>query len=199
MKYIKSILSGAFIGLGTTAFLMTGNAFVFTIGIFLVFNFTGCLITGYVPSSTYDKSINIKNTLIILIGNLIGSYMFGLLISYTRIYNKIKPLADDIVAIKLNDNYISIFIMAILCVALIGYGMIGTTFVEGYISKVIILLFPTFIFVVMGLEHIVANSFYVSIALGTDIMKAIPLIAISAIGNILGGIIVGYTQRKILE
>lgn len=45
MKFFKSLLAGIFIGLGGTAFLISNNPFMFTIGIFLVFNFNALLIT----------------------------------------------------------------------------------------------------------------------------------------------------------
>lgn len=195
MTFFKSIFAGLFIGIGATAFLLSGNAFIFTIGIFLVFNFTSCLITGYTPIATYNKNITWKNTIIILIGNLIGGYIFGIIISYTRIYEKIKPIADNIVNSKINDSYLSVFIMSVLCVTLIGYGMIGTLIPKKHIHKLIMLMFPTYIFVVMGLEHIVANSFYVAISLGLNIKPAFPLILVSATGNVLGGLAVGYIQR----
>ena len=196
MKFFKSLLAGIFIGLGGTAFLISNNPFMFTIGIFLVFNFNALLITGYIPLSTYKNKLSIKDVLQIGLGNLIGAYCFGVLINYSRIINNIEPIADNLIKTKCNDNLISIFIMSILCAVLIGYGVIGASKNNRYISKMFALLFPTYIFVVCGFEHMVANMFYISISTNS-LISSISFLGASIIGNIVGGILIGLIQRYI--
>lgn len=195
MKFTKSILAGVFISIGATAFLITNNPFIFTIGIFLVFNFNALLITGYVPSSIYKGKFNALDTLQIALGNLVGSYLFGILIDNTRLINAIKPIADKLIKTKTNDSLLSIFILAVLCVALIGYGVIGANKVDNYLGKMFALMFPTFIFVVCGFEHMVANMFYIT--LSNKFIISIPFLLVSILGNIVGGIIIGFTQKYI--
>lgn len=195
MKFIKSILAGIFISIGATAFLITKNAFIFTIGIFLVFNFNTILITGYVPSSVYNSKFNTLDTLQIALGNLIGSCLFGILIANTRLITAIKPIADTLISTKTNDSLLSIFILSILCVALIGYGVIGANKTKSYLSKMFALMFPTFIFVVCGFEHMVANMFYITLA--NKFIVSMPFLTVSILGNVIGGLLMGWTQNKI--
>lgn len=194
----KSILGGIFISIGATAFLVSKNPITFLIGIFLVFNFRMGLITGYFPLSIYNKRISIKETIIIIIGNTIGAYLSGLIISYTRIADNIVPVAKELINYKTNDNLLSIFLLGILCCALIGYGIIGTLKSESYLGKNFAIMFPTYIFVILGAEHIVANVFYVALANGFDIIPTLPLISVTLLGNLVGGYIVGITSRKFI-
>ena len=57
------------------------------------------------------------------------------------------------------------------------------------------LIFPTFIFVVCGFEHMVANMFYITLA--NKFIISIPFLIVSILGNIVGGILIGSTQKYI--
>lgn len=194
---IKSFLAGVFVSIGATTFLISGKPLLFTIGIFLVFNFSGGLITGYIPLNTYLNKLSWKDVMTISLGNLLGSYLFGIMISKTRLINSIKPVAEKLVENKTNDSLLSILILSMLCVSLIGYGVIGADKSKGYIEKMFALMFPTFIFVVCGFEHMVANMFYITIS--GRMISSLPFLIVSIIGNILGGVLLGVGQRKIEE
>ena len=125
---IPSILAGISIALAGFIFLSVDNkylgSFLFTVGLFLVCTRSYNLYTGKV---CYCKTKqNIKDLLIIIIGNFIGANIIGLLLRITRYATNLSTKATSIVDIKLADNYLSLFILAILCnvfiyVAVDGY------------------------------------------------------------------------------
>ena len=118
----KSLFAGLLISLGCIAFLSSDNKLVgsvlFSIGLLTIIHFKQYLFTGLLCNfQVYNKfSDNIKNILKLLyvyIGNIIGVSIGSTFLHYSRLYYMDK--INSIIGIKINDSFISLFILGILC------------------------------------------------------------------------------------
>jgi formate/nitrite transporter FocA (FNT family) len=117
---LRAILAGAMISLGGTIYLVLENkmlgAFLFSIGLFSICVNGYNLYTGKIGYVIDNKPKYLIELLFTLIGNLIGTVSCGYLLFLSRIGNKLRESAEVICNVKLNDNLLSIFILAIVCV-----------------------------------------------------------------------------------
>ncbi len=204
-KWISAIFAGMYIGLGATTYILSGDSifapFIFTVGIFLVMHFYDMLFTKVFPYIIlgYYKKIDIVYA---IVGNIIGGITYAFLISNTRILDKILPKIETIVDTKLSDSYISIFIMSVFCGLLVGYAVLSSKKMTED-KGIAIFLNVIFIgaFVICGFDHIVANIFYYGIYIFNINFKMSMIFnfIIVFIGNSIGGIIVGYSEKYRLK
>ncbi|MDK2802529.1 MAG: formate/nitrite transporter family protein [Oscillospiraceae bacterium] len=204
-KWISAIFAGMYIGLGATAYILSGDSvfapFIFTVGIFLVMHFYDMLFTKVFPYIIlgYYKKVDI---LYAILGNIVGGLMYAFLISNTRILDKILPKIEIMVDTKLSDSYISVFIMSIFCGLLVGYAVLSSKKMTED-KGIAIFLNVIFIgaFVICGFDHVVANIFYYGVYIFNINFKMSMIFnfIIVFIGNSIGGIIVGYSEKYRLK
>lgn len=196
-KLIKSILAGLMIGLGGIICLSLDNkiigAFLFSIGLFMIVTYKFNLFTGKV-GYLITKEVKIKESLIILFGNFIGTFILGYAIRYTRISSKIIQNAQTIVDIKLNDNLISILILSICCGLLMYLCVNGYKVFEHQVAKYLGVFLAVTVFILSGFEHCIANMFYFSVA-NAWTTKTLLYILIMIIGNTLGSFIIPLANK----
>lgn len=91
---------------------------------------------------------------------------------------------------KMGDNPLSIFILAVFC------GILMYIAVDGYKEKgnPVILFLGVSVFILSGFEHCIANMFYFSLA-GAWSVKAIVYLLIMTIGNSIGGILIPFVKK----
>lgn len=204
-KLISSIFAGAYIGIGATTYLLSEDKFfgsiMFTVGIFLVMNFFDMLYTKVVPFFTQGY-YSIQDIFITILGNLIGGTFYGLLISFTRLSDKLIPKVEDLITTKINDNILSLLIMSMLCGVTVAYAVLVNKRYESQ-KGIGIFFYVLFIsaFVICGFDHIVANIFYYSFYSFTVKFDYIILFnfLIVLVGNTIGGLIVGYSEKYRLK
>ena len=192
---LKSILAGLAIGIGATIFLSVDNkvigAVLFAVGLYIICTQSLNLYTGKVGYLVQNKEkLSYLIFLgIVWLGNLIGTYLSALLISFTRIY--ISEKAINICTIKNSDSYISLFILAIFC------GILMYAAVDGYkkCNNPLILIFCVAVFILCGFEHSIADMAYYFIA-GSFNLDALIRIVFISIGNGLGGILIPLLKRE---
>lgn len=105
MKHlIKIILAGILIGIGATTYLSLENKIVgsilFSIGLFIILTKELNLYTGKVGYLFNNGFAYLKEVIITLIGNFIGTFLVGCILRFTRISNVVVPEAERICAIK---------------------------------------------------------------------------------------------------
>lgn len=196
--------------------LVTGA--VFPIGLmFVVINgadlFTGnCLIA----MSTFDKKTSwtgfMKNLVIVLFGNFLGAIFIACLVANSGILSmsdgRFGAYVIKTAVAKCNLEFTQALCLAIICNIYVCAGIWMIYAAKDITGKVLAGFFSIFAFAISGAEHIVANMFYVPVALfsKTDafldlahatsdqltwgkffINNAIPV----TIGNILGGLFIG--------
>jgi formate/nitrite transporter FocA (FNT family) len=194
MKYlVKSITAGILIGIGGTAYLMASDkvvgAILFGIGLFVIVVqelnlFTGRI--GYVVSNKINYLIEVGIT---LIGNLIGTVGIALLLLNTRISSAIVTKASGIVDSKLNDNLLSIFILAIFCGILMYIAVNGYKTIKDSVGKYLVVFLCVTVFILSSYEHCIANMYYFTIA-GAWNLNTIIYLLVMILGNSVGAI--GY-------
>ncbi|BFK08112.1 formate/nitrite transporter family protein [Faecalimonas umbilicata] len=192
----KSIIGGFLIGFGGTVYLNMDNkivaAFLFGLGLFTIINFELNLYTGKIG---YLSKENWREILLTLIGNFIGTNLFAFLVLQTRLAGKLKEVVAPAVELKLSDNLLSTFILAIFCGILMSIA-VGTFKKLPNILGTLAVFLCVAVFILAGFEHCVANMFF--FALSSSPADYLLTLLVAIVGNSLGGIAF-YRLTKIKE
>lgn len=192
-QFFSAILAGVAIGTGGIVFLSQESAVLgstfFTIGLYTVVIFQLQLFTGKIGYTPFQKPIYMIEILITWLGNLVGTYGLALLVRNTRLYASLAEKVQKISAIKLADNGMSIFLLAICCGMLMFIAVDAYKNVQGSTLKLFGVMMPVIVFILCGFEHVVANMFYFSLAQSWD-MHCFIWIIIMTLGNALGGMLI---------
>lgn len=197
--FCSAVLAGIMIGVGGTVNLSIGGvagSFLFAVGLFSIVVFGLNLFTGKVGYLLEQPVTYLMDLVVIWCGNLIGTYLTGLAVRHTRIYEKIgqPEKVGAIVDAKLSDGMLSIFILSIFC------GLLMYIAVDTYkknsnpISQVIAIFVPVSVFILSGFEHVVANMFYFSLANIWNV-RALLLILVMTLGNSLGALLIPLYKK----
>lgn len=187
LGFALSILAGIFIGIAGFGYLAVGGIFgavLFAFGLIAVVSYQCKLFTGtagYVTKETWpDLSW-------ILIGNLIGTFLIGLV-------SKVSPMnlseaANKIISLRMSTPTGHLFILAIGC------GILMTTAVEfARKNNWLPLLFAVPMFILCGFPHCIADSFYI---FASHSLSNIGLLSLKYFAIVLGNT-VGCNIFKIL-
>ncbi|WMI82281.1 formate/nitrite transporter family protein [Anaerotignum sp. MB30-C6] len=192
-QLISAIIAGMFIGMGGTVFLSLQNpvigSFLFAIGLFTIVGFRLQLFTGRIGYLIFEKPVYFIELGITWLGNLIGTYVMAWLVQHTRIYQGISERVAEISRLKLEDNLLSIFILAFFCGVLMFIAIDLYRNLEGSMLKAIAIFIPVVVFILSGFEHVIANMFYFSLANAWD-GHCLFYIVIMTLGNSLGGLLI---------
>ncbi len=198
---LTSILAGFSIGLGGMIFLSVDNKIVgsalFSIGLFLVLTMHFSLFTGkvcYLLEGEIKK--NIINIVIIWCGNFVGSLILALLIKGTRQSAAISEKALSLCEIKNQDDFLSLFLLGILCNIFIFIGVDEYKKNEHVLGKYLAIILAVMGFILVGSEHCVADMFYYNMAGIYSPDMFIRLLIITA-GNTVGGILANHFVKRV--
>lgn len=149
---------------------------------------------GYIIENKLNYIVTL---LLTLIGNFIGTMITSLLVLNTRIAN-LSVRAKEISAIKINDNYLSVFILSIFCGMLMYIAV--NTFKKGKdsIVRYLAIFICVIVFILSGFEHCIANMYYISLAKLWS-LKAVLSMLIMILGNSVGSIFIAIFNNKIKE
>jgi formate/nitrite transporter len=209
--FVLALLAGAFIGFGAAAYtmVMTGTdlAFgparllggaVFSLGLILVIVGGAELFTGnaLMVMAAVDRRITpgalLRNWGIVLAGNLAGAVALALAFGQTGLLDgPMGATAARIATAKAALPLWEAFTRAILCNALVCLAVWLTFAARDVTGKVLAILWPVTAFVLLGLEHSVANFWFFPAGLlaGADLAPAAiaaNLLAVT-LGNVIGG------------
>lgn len=188
-KYIelinKGIAASLMIGLGDYALLKLGNPIgpiLFSLGLLSVCYFDLNLFTGK-AGFIIENKMKFVDIILILISNLIGGYLFGLLFSLAD-----KTLIDAaLTKVSSWDISLSFFIKSFLC----GVVMYVAVYMYKKGSPLGILFgIPLFIF--CGYQHCIANIITLGVARSFDYS-----IFICIIGNLVGSLFLWFISRSL--
>lgn len=193
--FCRAVMAGLGIAMGGIVYLSVENqvigAFLFAIGLYAIvlnglFLYTGKV--GYLVVEEKKKEYLLL-LLVTWLGNFVGTALGAFGASNTRI-SGIVSKAESICAVKMGDNPLSIFILAVFC------GILMYIAVDGYKEKgnPVILFLGVSVFILSGFEHCIANMFYFSLA-GAWSVKAIVYLLIMTIGNSIGGILIPFVKK----
>lgn len=178
-----------------------GNALVF------IFYTKSELLTSnmmIISIGKYYNNITMKQSFKILgltfLGNFLGGLIIAILISWSTLFSGMTlEMLEASIMTKIGyiDNgfpgMLDLFVRAIFCNFAINIGMlvIYSGHIKGDVARIIVIFSAVFIFMVVGLEHSVANTVVFTIAYfqGVDfsILSAVINIIIALLGNFVGG------------
>lgn len=187
--FLKAIFGGSAIGLGCVIYLSQENhiagSFLFSLGLFTIYTFGLNLYTGKVCYIPNKAPYYLKEVLVVLLGNVVGTVGLGYLLRTTKLI-KLSPVVETLSNNKLADNLYSAFIMGILCGVMMCIAVIGYQILRDGVAKHFALVLPIMVFILSGFEHSIADLFYLSFANAWS-MHAVVFIAVVALGNLVGG------------
>ena len=208
---VLSVLAGAFIALGAAAFtmVMTGadmsfgparflGGVVFSLGLILVIVGGAELFTGnaLLVIAVVDKLVSpaqlLRNWLVVYIGNFAGAVLIALLIWLSGLLNgAFGETAAKIGEYKAGLGLAELFARAILCNILVCLAVWLSLSARSVSGKIQTIVWPIASFVLLGLEHSIANMYFFPQAMlaGADIGGSAfaTNLAVVTLGNIVGG------------
>ena len=181
---IKAILAGIMIGTGGALYLSVDNRYIgsllFVIGLFCIFSFGFNLYTGKV-----GFLINEKNKLKFCAD--LG--LIGLGLRLTRVSEALSKTAQKMCDVKLNDDLLSIFILAVFCGMLMYIAAYNFKYGENSGQKYIATFICVVVFILCSFEHCVANMFYFWISYSFS-LKTLLYLVVMTLGNSVGSFII---------
>lgn len=154
----------------------------------------------FLTAGAYNKFISVKKALIILcvctIGNLIGAYLISAIASGSSALNGFNAdsFVTSLVSAKLDKTSLDIFFAGILANIFVNLAVLSFMLVENGALKGFLIMAAVFMFVYIGLEHVVANFGLFSIAQFTgNIKENFTLVNVlrqwifAFLGNFVGG------------
>ncbi|MCQ2609214.1 MAG: formate/nitrite transporter family protein [Lachnospiraceae bacterium] len=201
LKILSPVLSGILISIGGCVNLMCDvkivGAILFSIGLYTIVNYSLDLFTGKICYCIY-KEYNGLNPIIIWIFNFIGTIIMAGLLSYTRLSPTLIEKASNLCKAKLNDSYISLFILGMFCNFMIFLAVDGFKNAKSDLGKTIFVFMGVIVFIMSGFEHSIADMFYFSMAHMLSVKSIICLLVIT-LGNSIGGILINYLFRSLKQ
>ena len=180
--FLKSIAAGICISIGCICYLSIENkiigALLFSVGLLAILTYGFNLYTGKIG---LIKSLSdLYNCIIYLIGNMYGcAITYGLIMStsiHNNIYEKLLIIGTNKLLIPLPE----LFILGVIC----GILMLFATKNK---SNIVLSVFCVAVFILIGAEHSVADSFYLLAC--NDAFKCLEIILTVALGNAIGAIV----------
>ncbi len=194
---IKGIYAGIMIGIGGTIYLSVSNPVIgsifFAIGLLTICVYKMNLYTGMIGYILENNLRYLKTLTFTLLGNFIGTIITAYLILNTRIAN-ISIRAKEISMVKIDDNYISIFILSIFCGILMYIAVNNFKKSEDIIIKYLSIFICVIVFILCGFEHCIANMHYISLAKMWS-LKAILTMIFMIVGNSFGSILIAIFNK----
>ncbi len=212
---ILAFLSGIFIGLSsllsfavsfdsTKGFerLLAGSAF--SIGFILIvltnselFTANTLMIMPLLKGEIRRKQM-LVSWIIVYFGNFLGALFFSFLIFYSGIGNAIKGHVVESAMNQLSLGYFQTFLRAFACNLLVAFAILLSIAGTNLWEKILGVFFPVMAFATLNFEHSITNMFSIPLAIlenpeavGITSFLLKNLLPVT-IGNILGGIFIGF-------
>ena len=209
--FVLAILAGAFIGFGGAAYtaVMSGvdpafgparllGGMVFSLGLILVVVGGAELFTGnaLMVMAAVDRKISARQLLrswgIVYLGNLAGAAGLAVAFGFSGILQgALGDTAVSIVQGKAKLDPLEAFVRGALCNALVCLAIWLTFAARTVAGKVLAILWPISGFVLLGLEHSVANMYFFPQAWfagsAMSVEKVVTNLVWVTLGNVVGG------------
>ncbi|MBM6828576.1 formate/nitrite transporter family protein [Anaerotignum lactatifermentans] len=197
-QFFSAILAGMMIGMGGTVYLSQGNpvvgSFLFAVGLFTVVVFQLHLYTGKIGYLAFQKPVYLLELLITWAGNFCGTYLVAFMVRNSRIYESMAEKVQNIAAVKLQDEFFSLFLLAVFCGMLMFIAVDVFRNQSGSTIRTIGVFVPVMVFILSGFEHVIANMFYFSLA-GVWSGHCLAAVVVMTLGNSVGGLLIPVYLR----
>ncbi len=192
-QFVSAVLAGMMIGMGGTVYLSQTNSvvgsFLFAVGLFTVVVFQLHLFTGKIGYLPFQNLTYLTELLITWIGNLVGTFLTATMVRNSRIYEGMAERVEQIAAVKLNDDFLSIFLLAIFCGMLMFIAVACFKTQKGSTLQFIGVFVPVMVFILSGFEHVIANMFYFSLSASWS-GHCFASVLVMTLGNSIGGMLI---------
>jgi formate transporter len=220
-RVIYSVLGGAFVSLGALLAIVVAGGMpaaaagnpgvvkllsgaVFPVGLIMVVLAGAQLFTSdcaVVPYGFFAGKVNLKKLLnvwsVVFVGNFAGAMLVAYLFAFQSglvVNDPWKSFLVNLADAKTSAPFMKVFIKGIGANWLVCIAVWMSYSAKDVIGKIIAIWFPVMCFVVMGLEHSIANMFFIPAAMmvGADISLNEFLVSNllpATLGNIIGGVV----------
>ena len=202
LTFVGAILAGLSIGIAGTVFLRVSEPMVgswlFGFGLLSIVVlgfklFTGAI--GYLAAPGTTTLRYARDCAVIWLGNLVGTGLVGLAMRSSRVFPSFDVRIAKMVAEKLNDGPLSIFILAVFC-GLLMYIAVDTWKKELPAAVRLATLFLcVVVFILSGFEHCIANMYYFAVSAAYGSAHTWAWLAIMTTGNAVGGMLLPALGR----
>lgn len=192
--FILAMMAGIIVGFGGIVILSTENpylgAFLFAGALFIILSLKYNLFTGMVGYYFYnERKAYMKKLFVVLLGNLLGTFLVANLIKLTRIGPDLVLEAQARTAIKLSDSLGSMFILSIFCNMFVTNATHQFKYNPYQVGKYLAIFISIMTFVLSSFEHSIADSFFFFLSGKID-SQILLIFLVVLVGNIIGGLII---------
>ena len=197
-SFVSGVLAGACIALGGVVYLSVSSkalgALIFCVGLFSIYTLGLSLFTGKVCYLLDNGPGYLWDLALIWLGNLGGTLIATALLGLTRVHPALAETAAPLVAAKLGDGLLSVFVLSVFCNVLIFIAVDGYRIIPDALGKYLALFLGVAVFAISGFEHCVANMYFISLT-GSWSADAVLFIIVNTVGNSLGGLLVPAVKK----
>ena len=136
-----------------------------------------------------ERKAYMKKLFVVLLGNLLGTFLVASLIKLTRIGPDLVLEAQARTAIKLSDSLGSMFILSIFCNMFVTNATHQFKYNPYQVGKYLAIFISIMTFVLSSFEHSIADSFFFFLSGKID-SQILLIFLVVLVGNILGGLII---------
>lgn len=201
--FLGAILAGLSIGIAGTVFLRVNTpllgSWLFGFGLLSIVVlgfklFTGAI--GYLAAPTTTNLRYAGTCTVIWLGNLVGTGLVGLAMRASRVFPSFGPRVNSMVAEKLADGPLSIFLLATFCGLLMYIAVDTWKKAEIHAAvRLAILFLCVVVFILSGFEHCIANMYYFAAAAAYGDAHTWAWLGIMTAGNACGGMLLPVVGR----
>ncbi|MBR1454955.1 MAG: formate/nitrite transporter family protein [Lachnospiraceae bacterium] len=191
------ILLGCVVNLSLSSTSKIAGAILFSVGLFAICSFGLNLYTG--KAGHLLEMEHKLDTVIIWIGNFVGAFILGILVSFAK--QSISSAAYNLMITKIHSlSYINIAVSSICCGMLMYIAVDNFKSNKNTISGIFGIVFCVTVFILSGFEHSIADIGYFGLAFRymslDEIIKSIVLIFNISLFNAIGSIVLHYLVRQ---
>lgn len=141
---LNSFIAGLILGLAGLGFVVTGSTVIGTL--FLGLGFLICLLYGYdvfmlkAPYMLENKGMAAVETLISIVGNVVGTIIIALIARFTGIYDTYALTVGEIIKQTNNYNYLENLLYAVFAGIIVYFGVNTYKKAEQPIARFLVLL-----------------------------------------------------------
>ena len=201
--FVGALLAGLAIGIAGTVFLRVPNPLVgswlFGFGLLTIVVlgfklFTGAI--GYLAVQGSNTPRYALDCLVIWLGNLVGTGLVGLAMRSSRVFPSFDARLATMVAEKLADGPLSIFLLALFCGLLMYIGV--DTWKKHNLApavRLVVLFLCVVVFILSGFEHCIANMYYFAVSASYGDLHTWSWLALMTAGNACGGMFLPLVEK----
>ncbi len=199
-RILSGVAAGVLVSIGGCVYLACENkivgAVLFSVALLSICYKGYSLYTGRVGYLAFSRTKKDLSVLFLgLFGNLLGAVFTALLVHLSGLVKVFSANAETVAAAKLGQPFYGTLIRAFLC----GILMYLAVSIYKEHKTPVGILFCIPVFILSGFEHSIADMFYLSAGIASDIPGSLGPAALftlaAVLGNSLGALFIAFIER----